>query len=215
MKTFELKASLRQATGKKDSKNLRRNKMVPCVLYGGKETIHFSAEERAFKDLVYTPHVFAVNLNIDGNSHIAVMKEIQFHPVSDIINHIDFIEVDPKKPIIIDLPVVITGNSIGIRAGGKLRQRKRYIKVKGLINKLPDELTIDISDLDIGGAVLTSDLTYDAVEILEPARSLVVGVVSARAAAKGMVDTTEGATPAEGAAPAAGAPAAGAPAEKK
>jgi large subunit ribosomal protein L25 len=215
MKTFELVSALRNTTGKKATKNLRRDKQVPCVVYGGKKPIHFSAEERAFKDLVYSPHVYAVKLNIDGDIHTAVMKEIQFHPVTDVINHIDFVEVDSKKPIIIELPVEITGNSIGIRAGGKLRQRKRYIKVKGLIEKLPDSLVIDISDLDIGGAVLTSDLTYDAVEILEPARSLIVGVISARAASKGMGEATEGTTPAEGAAPAA-APAAGAaPAEQK
>ena len=133
MKTFELKVSLRKSTGKKDAKMLRRNDQVPCVLYGGKENIHFHTEERAFKDLVYTHHVFVVNLDIEGKSHLAVMKEIQFHPVTDAMNHIDFVEVDSNKPIIIDLPVEITGNSVGIRAGGKLRQRKRYIKVKGQI----------------------------------------------------------------------------------
>jgi large subunit ribosomal protein L25 len=213
MKTFELKASLRKATGKKDAKALRRNKLIPCVLYGGKETIHFSAEERSFKDLVYTHHIFVVKLNIEGDIHLAIMKEIQFHPVSDAINHIDFIEIYAEKPIIIDLPIDITGNSVGIRAGGKLRQRKRYIKVKGNFEKLPDSLVIDISDLDIGGAVLAGDLKYDHVEILEPVRSLVVGVISARAAAKGMGELPETAAPAaEGT---AAAPAAAPAAEQK
>jgi large subunit ribosomal protein L25 len=166
MKTFELKASLRKATGKKDAKNLRKNNMVPCVLYGGKENIHFSVETSAFKDLVYTHHVYVVDIAIEGKSHLAVMKEIQFHPVSDEINHIDFIEVSKQKPIIIDLPVDITGNSVGIRAGGKLRQRKRYVKVKGLIENLPDSLVLDISDIDIGGSILAGDLKYDNIEIL-------------------------------------------------
>jgi large subunit ribosomal protein L25 len=214
MKTFELKVSLRKSTGKKDAKLLRRNKQVPCVLYGGKENIHFFTEERSFKDLVYTNHIFVVNLDIEGKSHLAVMKEIQFHPVTDVINHIDFVEVTREKAIIIELPVEITGNSVGIRAGGKLRQRKRYIKVRGVFENLPDTLVIDISDLDIGGSVLAGDLKYPNVEILEPARALIVGVISARAAAKGMGEVAEG-TPAEGAAPAATAPAAAAPVEAK
>jgi large subunit ribosomal protein L25 len=214
MKTFELKVSLRKSTGKKDAKTLRRTSQVPCVLYGGKENIHFYAEDRSFKDLVYTPHVYIVNLDVEGKNHMAVMKEIQFHPVTDTLNHIDFVEVKADTPIIIDLPVVITGNSIGIRAGGKLRQRKRYVKVKGLIKDLPDSLVIDISDLDIGGSVLAGDMQYPNVEVLDPKSALIVGVISARAAAKGMgEEPAEAVTaPAEGAA--AAAPAA-APAETK
>lgn len=218
MKTFDLKASLRKSTGKKDAKALRRNKQVPCVLYGGKENIHFHAEDRAFKDLVYTNHIYVIRLDIEGKVHLAVMKEIQFHPVTDSLDHIDFIEVTADKPIIIDLPVEITGNSVGIRAGGKLRQRKRYVKVKGLIEKLPDSLVVDISDLDIGDSILAGELKYDNVQILESPRALVVGVISARAAAKGMgEEVVEGApaaeSTAEGAAPAGAAPAA--PAEPK
>jgi large subunit ribosomal protein L25 len=207
MKSIDLKVSLRSSTGKKDSRSLRKNNHVPCVLYGGKENVHFHAEERAFKDLIYTHHVYVVNLDIEGKKHKAVLKEIQFHPVTDRINHIDFIEVNDKKPVIIDLPVEITGSSIGIRAGGKLRQRKRLIRVKGLIEHLPDSLVIDISDLDIGHSVLAGDLKYDHVEILEQARALVVGVISSRAAAKGMEEGAEAAAaesaPAAPAAPAA------------
>jgi len=223
MKTFDLKVSLRKATGKKDAKALRRNKQVPCVLYGGSENIHFYTEERAFKDLVYTHHIYVVNLDIEGKKHTAVMKEIQFHPVSDAMNHVDFVEVAADKPIIIDLPVEITGNSVGIRAGGKLRHRKRYVKVRGRIEKLPDSLVVDISDLDIGGSILAGDMKYPNVEILESPRALVVGVISARAAAKGMgEEITEVAAPAEGAvegaaaaAAATAAPAGAAPAEPK
>jgi large subunit ribosomal protein L25 len=208
MKTFDFKVSLRKATGKKDAKTLRRNKQVPCVLYGGKENIHFYAEDRAFKDLVYTHHIYVVALDIEGEKHLAIMKEIQFHPVTDALNHIDFVEVSANKPIIIDLPVEITGNSVGIRAGGKLRQRKRYVKVKGIIEKLPDSLVVDISDLDIGDSVLAGDMNYKDVQILESPRALVVGVISARAAAKGMggEEPVEGAVPVEGAAEGAAAP---------
>jgi large subunit ribosomal protein L25 len=220
MKTFDFKVSLRKATGKKDAKTLRRNKQVPCVLYGGKENIHFYAEDRAFKDLVYTHHIYVVALDIEGEKHLAIMKEIQFHPVTDAINHIDFVEVSANKPIIIDLPVEITGNSVGIRAGGKLRQRKRYVKVKGIIEKLPDSLAVDISDLDIGDSVLAGDMNYKDVQILESPRALVVGVISARAAAKGMggEEPVEGAVPAEGAVEGAAAPGtapAAAPEQKK
>ncbi|MBN1144817.1 MAG: 50S ribosomal protein L25/general stress protein Ctc [Bacteroidales bacterium] len=210
MKTIDLKVFLRKGTGKKDAKALRKNNQVPCVIYGGKENIHFYAEDRAFKDLVYTHHAYVVNLDVEGNSHLAVMKDIQFHPVSDNLNHIDFIEVFKNKPIVIDLPIEVTGNSAGIRAGGKLKQRKRHIKVKGLIDDLPDLLSVDITDLEIGQSIIAGDLKYPNVTIMESPRSLVVGVISARAAAKGMEQAAEGAAApaAEGAAAPAAAPAA-------
>ena len=213
MKSIDLKVTLRKKTGKKDTRALRKSNQVPCVLYGGKENVHFHAEERSFKDLVYTHHVYIINLDIEGKKYKATMKEIQFHPVSDRLNHIDFIEVDDKKPVIIDLPVEITGSSVGIRAGGKLRQRKRLIRVKGLIEHLPDSLVIDISDLDIGQSVLAGDLKYNHVEILETPRALVVGVISSRAAAKGTEEGAETAVAGE-AAPAAAPGAAPADAKK-
>jgi large subunit ribosomal protein L25 len=207
MRSIELKVSLRKNTGKKDAKRLRKNQQVPCVLYGGKENIHFYAEEGSFKDLVYTHHAYTVTLDIEGKKHKSILKEIQFHPVTDRIDHMDFIEIMPDKPVVVDLPVEITGSSVGIRAGGKLRQRKRYLKVKGLVDHMPDSLIIDISDLDIGHSVLAGDLKYPDVEILELKRALVVGVISSRAAAKEMEEGAEGAAPAEGT-PASGAPAA-------
>jgi large subunit ribosomal protein L25 len=196
MKSFDLNATQRKTLGKKDAKILRRKKEVPCVLYGGKENLHFSATVSDLRNLVYTHHAYVVNLSVEGKKHLAVMKEIQFHPVSDEINHIDFIEVSAEKPIIIELPVEITGNSVGVRAGGKLRQRRKYIKVKGLIKDLPDTLVIDISDLDIGNSILAGDLKFDKIEVLEPRHTLVVGVISSRAAAKGMEEGTEGGAPA-------------------
>src|SRR5512145_1653017 len=214
MKSIELKVSLRKSTGKKDAKILRRNNQVPCVIYGGKENIHFHAEDKAFKDIVYTQHVYVVDLNIEGKKHKAIMKEIQFHPVTDKLNHIDFVEVTEDKPIIVSLPVEITGNSVGIRAGGKLVQRKRYIKVKGLIKDLPDSLVIDISNLEIGQSVLAGDLKYPQVEILEMQRALVVGVISSRIA-KGMEEGAEGAAATAAAATAAAAAPAAAPIEEK
>ncbi len=212
MKTFELKGDLRSALGKKDSKALRKNEQVPCVMYGGKEIIHFSAPAADFRHLVYTNHVYVVNITIDGKLHQAVMKEIQFHPVTDVINHIDFVEVDASKPIIISLPVEITGNSVGIRAGGKLRQRKQYLKVRGIIKDLPDTLVVDISDLNIGDSILAGDVKYENMEVLEAHNNLVVGVVSSRIA-KGMEEGANETAATTAAVPVAAAEAA--PAETK
>jgi large subunit ribosomal protein L25 len=186
MKTLEIKGSLRQDLGKKNSKDMRKEGLVPCVMYGGEKNLHFSAHENQFKKLVYTPEVFFVNVVLDGQPYDAVMQDIQFHPVTDAIIHIDFVQVFPDKNVTVNLPVRLTGSSVGIRAGGKLRQRRRYLKVNGLIKDMPDRLEIDLSDLDIGESVKVGDLSYDNLEILDPPRAMIVGVVSSRLISKGM-----------------------------
>jgi large subunit ribosomal protein L25 len=186
MKTLEIKGSLRQDLGKKHSKDLRKQGIVPCVMYGGEKNMHFSAHENMFKKLVYTPDVFLVKLDIDGQTFDAVMQDIQFHPVSDSIMHIDFVQVFPDKQVTVNLPVRLAGSSVGILAGGKLRHRRRYLKVKGLIKDMPDRLEIDLTDLDIGDSLKIGDLSYDNLEVLDPPRAMVVGVVSSRLIAKGM-----------------------------
>jgi large subunit ribosomal protein L25 len=186
MKTLEIKGSLRQNLGKKNSKDLRKQGIVPCVMYGGDKNLHFSAHENQFKKLVYTPDVFQVKLEVDGQSFNAVMQEIQFHPVTDRIIHIDFVQIFPDKKVTVNLPIRLTGSSVGIRAGGKLRQRRRYLKVKGLIKDMPDRLEIDLTDLDIGDSMKIGDLNYENLEILDPARAMVAGVVSSRLIAKGL-----------------------------
>jgi large subunit ribosomal protein L25 len=203
MKSIELQAIRRKSLGKRDSRLLRKNNQVPCVMYGGKEILHFHAHENAFKNLVYTHHVYLVNLDIEGQKHQTIMKEIQFNPVSDRVDHIDFMEVAPDKEVIVDLPVEIVGNSVGIRSGGKLRQRKRYIKSKGFINKLPDSLVIDITNLDIGQSILAGDLKYEGVEIVESRHVLIVGVISSRTVAKESEEVTAAAAVAAPAAEAA------------
>jgi large subunit ribosomal protein L25 len=160
-------------------------------MYGSKNVVHFSAEEKAFKDLVYTHHTYLVKLDIEGKNYQAILKEIQFHPVSDKILHVDFVEVSADRQVVVDLPVEITGSSEGIKAGGKLRQRKRHIKVKGFIADLPDTLVVDISPLNIGQSIMAGDLKYERIEIIESPRDMVVGVISQRAAAKGMEEGTE------------------------
>ena len=186
MKTFELKGSLRKETGKKESKNLRKQELVPCVLYGGEKNLHFSVIEKNFKNLVYTPDVFLVKLDIDGEKHDAVLKDIQFHPVSDRIIHVDFAEVLSGKDVTVNLPIQLTGNSAGLLAGGKLRQRRRSLKVRGLVEYLPDQLEVDITELEIGDSLKVGDIQYENLEILDPTRAMVVGVVSSRLVAKGL-----------------------------
>jgi len=158
-----------------------------------------------------------VKLEVDGQAFDAVMQEIQFHPVTDSILHIDFVQVFPDKKVTVNLPVELTGSSVGIRAGGKLRQRRRNLKVNGLIKDMPDRLEIDLSDLDIGDSMKVGDLSYNNLEVLDPPRAMVAGVVSSRLIAKGMQEALpeeveeevteealeEGETPATDEAPAA------------
>jgi large subunit ribosomal protein L25 len=216
MKTLEIKGSLRQGLGKKESKDLRKQGIIPCVMYGGEKNLHFSAHENQFKKLVYTPDVFLVKLEVDGQAFDAVMQDIQFHPVSDSIIHIDFVQVFPDKKVTVNLPVELTGSSVGIREGGKLRQRRRNLKVNGLIKDMPDRLEIDLSDLDIGDSMKVGDLSYDNLEVLDPPRAMIAGVVSSRLIAKGLREAVpeegeeveeealeEGETPATDEAPAA------------
>lgn len=186
MKTLEIKGALRQGLGKKESKDLRKQEIIPCVMYGGEKNLHFSAHENQFKKLVYTPEVFLVKLEIDGQAFDAIMQDIQFHPVTDSIIHIDFIQVFPDKKVTVNLPVTLTGSSVGIRAGGKLRQRRRNLKVNGLIKDMPDRLEVDLSDLDIGESMKVGDLSYDNLDVLDPPRAMIVGVVSSRLISKGM-----------------------------
>jgi large subunit ribosomal protein L25 len=186
MKTYEIRGSARKETGKKESRNLRKQELVPCVLYGGEKNIHFSVPEKAFRNLIYTPNIFLVQLNIDGETYNAVMKDIQFHPVTDSVLHVDFAQVIPGKKVTVDLPVHLTGNSAGILAGGKLRQRRRSLKVRGLVEDMPEHLEVDMTDLEIGDFLKVGDLEYDNLEILDPHRAMVVGVVSSRLVAKGL-----------------------------
>ena len=217
MKTYEISVKKREKLGKSETRRLRNEDLVPCVMYGGKDNLHFYAHENLFKKIVYSPEVFIVELAFEGEKRKAIMQEIQFHPVSDKIIHIDFIEVFEDKPVIATLPIKLTGNSIGIKNGGKLRQRRRYLKVKGLLQHLPDFVEIDITNVDVADVVKIGDLSYDNLEILDPHRSMVVSVVSSRVAMKGMIieePEVEGEEGAEGEAGAEGEEGAEATAEE-
>ena len=205
MKTIEINAVSRKEFGKKSTNSLRAENNVPCVMYKDKENLHFYAHENAFRGLVYTPDVFLVNLVVDGKSYTAVMKDLQFHPVSDKLLHIDFMQVNEAKPITLEIPLKITGESSGVKAGGKLRVKRRSLKVKGLTKHMPEHITIDITNIGIGQSVKIGDLAYENLEIIDNKRAMIVAVEVSRISLKEE----------EAAVPGAEAPAAEAPAEGK
>ena len=184
MKTIEINAFFRKELGKKSSKELRKELNVPCVIYGGKENIHFYTHENNFKNLLFTPDAHIVNLKIEGKEFNVVLKEIQYHPVSDRIIHIDFTEISQGKPIIIGIPIKVSGDSVGIKAGGKLRIRRRNLLVKGLANDIPEFLPIDITELKIHQSIKVGDLSFDKIELLDPKKSMVLAVATSRVAQK-------------------------------
>jgi large subunit ribosomal protein L25 len=200
MKTIEINGSFRKELGKKSSKELRKANNVPCVLYGGKENVHFSSHENNFTKLIFTPDAHLVKLNIEGKVYEAVLKEIQFHPVSDKIIHIDFTEVSGTKPIIIGIPIKVSGDSVGVKAGGKLRIRRRSLLVRGNAGDIPEFLPIDITELKIHQSVKVGDLSFDKIELIDPAKSMVLTIATSRVALKEEETPVEGA---EAAAPAA------------
>jgi large subunit ribosomal protein L25 len=209
MKTIEINGSLRKDLGRKSSKELRKSNNVPCVIYGGKENIHFYTHENNFKNLIYTPDAHLVNLNIEGTEYKAVLKEIQFHPVSDRIIHADFTEIFADKPVSIAIPIKVFGDSVGIIAGGKLRIRKRSLLTRGLATDLPEFLPVDITEVKIHQSIKVGDLAYDKLELLDPKRSMVLAVATSRVAQK-----TEEEAEVEGGEAAEAAAASEAPAEE-
>lgn len=198
MKTIEIKGSVRTDLGKKGSKEIRKQGGVPCVIYGKEVNIHFYADELSFKNLVYTHEAHLVKIFVDDKEFNAILKDIQFHPVSDKILHIDFVQIYEDKPVTISVPVTISGVSPGVLAGGKLIIKKRNLKVKGYPKDLPEFLNIDISNLKIHESVKVGDLSFDKVEMLDPKKDMVAGVATSRVAQK-----SEGETSTEAAAQAA------------
>lgn len=182
MKTIELKGIARTALGKKVTKQVRKDESVPCVLYGNnQENIHFCVTARDLQHIIYTPHTYLVKLDIEGKKFTGVLGEIQFHPVSDKIQHIDFLNVLENRPIVVELPVSTFGNSIGVKQGGKLQLLTRKIKVSALPKHLPENLPIDITNLDLGKAVFVKDLAFDNLTILTPKSSTVCRIKATRA----------------------------------
>jgi large subunit ribosomal protein L25 len=186
MQSIELQGQLRTAIGKSESKLNRVSGSIPCVLYGGKENIHFTVDEIAFSKVYITPIVYVVNLSIDGKSYKAIIKNIQFHPVTDKVLHVDFYEILDNKPFSIKLPVNIVGVSEGVKQGGKLQVKMRKIKVKGLLKDLPDVLEIDITKLGIGQSIKMESLQFTNLVIEEPKSAVVCSLNLTRSAARAM-----------------------------
>jgi large subunit ribosomal protein L25 len=215
MKSVAMSGTLRAGVGKKDANGLRRTGQIPCILYGGTEQVKFTMEERSFKPLVYTPDVHVVELDLDGKKYQAIMKELQLHPVTDKILHVDFLEVAAGKPVTFELPVKFEGTAPGVRNGGKLLRKMRKIAVRGPVEKFPDALTIDVSKMEIGDVVRVGDVKIDGLTLLHEPNITIVAVRVTRNVVEdeSKPAATAAATPAAGAA----APAADAkkPAEKK
>ena len=176
MKKVTITGAKRELNGTKNAEALRREKKVPCVLYGGETIQHFSVDEAAIGKLVFTPEVFRVELDIDGQKNMAFIQETQFHPVSDRIQHVDFLALDETKEAQVTLSIKLSGQSIGVRNGGNLSQVKRKLRVKGLPSDLPEHLDIDITKLEVGQSLRIRDLDIKGLTVLEPASEVVAHV---------------------------------------
>lgn len=184
MKTVSMSGSLRENVGKKDAKSLRKQGLVPCVVYGGAgEQIRFTVPQMAFKPLLFTPDTSYVELEIAGNKYMAILQEIQYHPVTDEVLHADFLQIFDDKPISISIPVKTTGTAPGVLQGGKLMLKLRKLKVKGLPNDIPQYAEVSISELEIAQGVKVEQINIDKVELLDVKSSIVVWVKPTRASA--------------------------------
>ncbi len=182
MKTLVVKGQKRESLGKKGAKSLRSQEIVPAVLYGTAEPVHFSVPFSELRPLVYTPEVYLIDLDIDGTVYSAIIQDVQWHAVEEQILHIDFLKIEENKKIKIEVPVKITGLAKGIKAGGKLKTNLRRLKVKALAKDLPDNIEINVTKLGIGQSIKVGDLALKDIEILDKKSNVVVAVTITRAA---------------------------------
>ncbi len=189
MKSIEIKGSVRADLGKKATRELRKNNGVPCVLYGVKKdekglpvATHFTVTVDGLRNLVYTPNIYLVNLDIDGTVVTAIMKDIQFHPVKDSILHVDFLQVEENKPVLMEVPVQLEGLAEGVRAGGKLALQIRKLKVKANYTSIPERLVIDVTPLGLGKTIKVGELSYEGLELMNAKDAVVCAVKLTRAA---------------------------------
>ena len=205
MKSITIQGTKRETVGKKSTKALRDAELVPCVVYGGAETLNFSAAEKSFKGLVYTPEAHTVSIEVDGKTIPAVLQDIQFHPLTDKILHADFYQLSDDKPVVMEVPVRLTGRAKGVVSGGAMRQSFRKLKVKALPGNLPDEIVVDVTPLKIGNKLYVGDVKTNNFTFMHPDNAVVVAVKMSRTAMKGAAvadDDDEEETAVEGDAPA-------------
>ena len=181
MKSVTLSGSLRTNVGKVNAKAVREKGNVPCVIYGGKEQIHFEADIRAFKPVIFTPNAHIVEIDLDGKVYKTVLQEAQYHKINDKLIHADFLEILDGKPVTANIPIVISGQSEGVKKGGKLVLKMRKLKVRGIADKLPDSIEIDITKLNIGDSVAVGDITVEGASLLNAKNVSVVSVQTTRA----------------------------------
>ena len=189
MKQITIEGTSRADLGKKATKAVRANGNVPCVLYGEKKdengkpvAIHFEVYEKLINKLVFTPHIYLVDIKIDGEDHKGIMKEIQFHPVKDNVLHVDFFEVHAEKPIVMGVPIAAKGLADGVRAGGRLMMMIRKLQVRALYENIPEKLDVDVTKLQLGKSINAGQLSYDNLEIITPKEVIVCTVKMTRAA---------------------------------
>lgn len=198
MKTVSLSGSPRGNVGKKDAKSLRKQGLVPCVIYGGEKQIHFFLDERDFTKLLFTPETYVVNLKIGEAEHSTLLQDVQYHPVSDKVLHADFLEFDDKKTVKVSIPVRIVGTSTGVLKGGSMKQVMRKLVVKALAKDIPDYIEVNISKLDIGDSFKVKDLKIDKLEFIDRLNNVIVAVKVTRVVVSTDEEEAEGAEGAEG-----------------
>ncbi len=181
MKSIAISGSLRENVGKRDAKELRYEGKVPAVLYGGKKQYHFAVSAADLKSLVYTPDIHFVDLDLDGQKFKAIIQEMQFHPLNDLIRHIDFLELDDKKEVVMNIPVSLTGTSPGVRSGGKLIQKLRKLRVKALPNDIPQEIEVSLNALEVGKSVRVEEIKLNKAKVLNNGDDTIVSVGMSRA----------------------------------
>lgn len=191
MKSIQIKGSLRTETGKKATHLLRKNDGVPCVVYGAQKdengkpvATHFFVTNEGLRNLVYTPHIYVVDLDIEGKVVNAILKDIQFHPVTDKILHVDFLQIDESKPIVMEVPVKLEGLAEGVKAGGKLGLQMRKLRVKAFYNVIPERLVVNVTSLGLGKSIKVGELSFDGLELIN-AKDAVVCAVNLTRAARG------------------------------
>ncbi len=189
MLEITLNGAKRAEVGKKASKAARKEGLIPCNLYGEKtgedklpEATAFTIPMTELRKAIYSPNVYVINLIIDGEKHIAIMKEIQFHPVSDAVLHVDFFEITPEKPIVVGIPVKLNGLAAGVRLGGRMSLSIRTINVKAPYTVIPEKLEIDVTSLEIGKSIKVGSLSFEGLELVTPAEVVVCSVKMTRAA---------------------------------
>ena len=186
MKHIELKGAVREAGNKATVKSIRKQGLVPCNIYGaGIENVLFTVTAKDLKNITHTPNSYIIDLELDnGKKYLAVLHEVQWHPVTDEALHVDLLAIAADKPVVIDVPVIITGHSEGVKLGGKLLVSSRKLRVSALIDDLPDSLEVDTTDLMIGKQIVAGDLHYDKINIVSPKATIICSVRPTRATAQ-------------------------------